>query len=136
MQSDELRKSSCLEMNLGSRRSSLTAAGRFLHTPSMSKWLQILTAVTLVVPLGLLDCSMRLKEGSSSSCVLEDSAEKDVDSSEQHENKHPCQLFEVLRPPGFYPAFCPAGPATNVALADRGCIEMHGCRPPPVSACC
>ena len=37
------------------------------------------------------------------SCVLEDSIEKDVDSSEQHENKQPCSLFEVLRPPGSYP---------------------------------
>jgi len=102
----------------------------------MWKWLHILTAVTLVVPLGLLECSIRLKECSSSSCVLEDSAEKDVDSSGQHENKQPCLFFELLRPPRSYPAFRLAAPATNIALADRGCVEMHGCRPPPDSTCC
>ena len=98
--------------------------------------MHILTAVTLVVPLGLLECSPRLKDCSSTSCVLEDAAEKDIDSLEQHEHKQPCLLFEVLRPLGSYPAVRRAAPSTDVVFAGRSCVEMHGCRPPPAPACC
>jgi hypothetical protein len=94
--------------------------------------LNILTAVTLLFPMGLLEHSMRWKECSSSTCVLEEASAEDSESVSRLEIEKHALFMELLRPPGFA---CPVrwiSPQTDSRSVDRDCVEMRGCRPPPL----
>jgi hypothetical protein len=102
----------------------------------MVELLHILTAVTLVFPMGLLERSTYWKECPSSACVLEEAPSEDSEGESRLEiEKHPL-FIEVLRPPGLA---CPVlwiSPLADSGLVDRDCLEMRGCRPPPYSEHC
>jgi len=102
----------------------------------MLRLLQILTAVTLVFPMGLLERSTRWKECSSSTCVLEDVPSEDSESASRLEIAKQHLFTDLLRPPGFdYPVLW-ISPLTDSWSVDRDCVEMRGCRPPPYSEFC
>jgi hypothetical protein len=102
----------------------------------MVKFLHILTAVTLIFPLGLLEALPCWKEFASSNCMLEEVAGEDsevVSRSELEkqflsiEHRHP---LEIARP------VLQISPLNEAASVDRGCVEMRGCRPPPAGQRC
>ncbi len=102
----------------------------------MLRLLHILTAVTLVFPMGLLEHSACWKECSSSTCVLEEAAAEDSESVSRLEIEKHALFMELLRPPGFAFPVLRMSPLTDARSVDRDCVEMRGCRPPPCSECC
>ncbi|MCA9009611.1 MAG: hypothetical protein KDB01_07690 [Planctomycetaceae bacterium] len=102
----------------------------------MTQLFHILTAVTLVFPIGLLDALPCWKEFASSNCMLEEVSWEDCEDACRMELEKQCVCIEhapplqIAGPVMRMPVFC-AIPAVS-----RECIEMRGCRPPPVVEHC
>jgi len=97
----------------------------------MLQLLHILTAVTLVFPMGLLERSACCKERPSSTCVLEDAPSEDTESISRLEIEKRGLFVDQFRPPGFACQMLWISPLTDWRAVDRDCVEMRGCRPPP-----
>jgi len=100
---------------------------------SMLQLLHILTAMTLVFPMGLLERSACWKECSSAACVLEEVPSEDSESISRLEIEKHRLFLDLLRPPGFACRVLWISPLTDSQSVDRDCVEMRGCRPPPIS---
>ncbi|MEJ7590270.1 MAG: hypothetical protein WKF77_01865 [Planctomycetaceae bacterium] len=98
----------------------------------MLQLLHILTAVTLVFPMGLLESSACWKECSSSTCVLEDAPSEDSESISRVEIEKHGLFLDLLHPPGFACRVLWNSPLADSHSVDRECVEMRGCRPPPL----
>ncbi|MBC7966003.1 MAG: hypothetical protein H7Z17_08770 [Fuerstia sp.] len=75
---------------------------------------------------------MRWKECSSSTCVLEEVPAEDSESVSRLEIENHHLFMELLRPPGFAFPVRWISPLTDSRSVDRDCVEMRGCRPPPL----
>jgi hypothetical protein len=99
---------------------------------AMLQFLHILTAVTLAVPMGLLERSASWKDCSSSACLLEEAPAEESESVSRLEIEEHQLFMGLLRP---FRIAIPArwiSPLTDSHSVDRDCVEMRGCRPPPL----
>ncbi|MCX7388549.1 MAG: hypothetical protein DWI22_08855 [Planctomycetota bacterium] len=98
----------------------------------MLQFLHILTAVTLMFPVGLLECATCCKDCSSSTCVLEDAPAEDAESISRLEIDKHRVFLDLQHPPGFACSVLWNFLPTDSLSVDRDCVEMRGCRPPPL----
>lgn len=111
----------------------MVVSGKLL---AMLQLLHILTALTLVFPMGLLERSADWKECSSSTCIREDAPSEDSESVSRLEIEKHRLFLNLLRPPGLACRVLWNSPLIDSRSVDRDCVEMRGCRPPPCSEFC
>ena len=98
----------------------------------MFQLLHILTAATLVFPLGLLETLPCWKEFDSPNCMLEEEASEDSEAISRLELEKQYLAAEHLHPVEISCSLSHVSTLNEAASVDRDCLEMRGCRPPPV----
>ncbi len=97
----------------------------------MIQFLHILTAATLVLPLGLLEAFPSWKEFASSNCMLEEAPCEDCEDLLRLELENECPSIEHSQQLVIAGPALQISPCSDDGAVSRDCVEMRGCRPPP-----
>jgi len=98
----------------------------------MTHLLQIHLAVMLAFPMGLFEHPGYGLECSNSTCMLEE-ADSELLELAAAAHSDPQNVFlESMCRPGLACSVTPCAPETDLKAVDIGCIQLEGCRPPPI----